>query len=333
MINKTALCVVIGLLSLNAISQQDSLLPGNIPPKLKISEIGADYKAFRLKGPGDSGGMFGGVGGLAMMGMMGGGMGNPKDNPFSLFSLLDVNWTKEEIVKIGNSDFIVTYKPELGFPKGTGTPTAPTIAMRLVLIRTDTITSIEPLTDITTSDLEAALSSFGIKENGETVTLNPGSDATAAAMMVPVAAQAHVAAQATANLSNVKQLSLGMLLYQSDWDDKFPYVQDTESLRPILDPYLKNNNLWQVIGNPGSRFLFNMSLSGSTVTELEEPANTPMFYESQPDSSGKRAVGFADGHAKRVEETEWQGMQRYLHLNLKKFGKPLPVKHESGSGT
>jgi prepilin-type N-terminal cleavage/methylation domain-containing protein len=43
-----------------------------------------------------------------------------------------------------------------------------------------------------------------------------------AAILFPVFAQAKVAAKATANLSNLKQLSLGVLQYANDYDDAFP---------------------------------------------------------------------------------------------------------------
>lgn len=83
-----------------------------------------------------------------------------------------------------------------------------------------------------------------------------------AAILFPVFSQAKSAAKQTACLSNVKQLSLGVTLYQNDNDDDFPMggwqypnYPDTAvvSSRWYLDvsPYIKNV---QIRNCPGSSF-------------------------------------------------------------------------------
>jgi len=57
-----------------------------------------------------------------------------------------------------------------------------------------------------------------------------------AAILVPVFAQAKAAAKKTGSLSNVKQLTLGVILYSGDADDVFPYAN------PIRDD---NTNIWE----------------------------------------------------------------------------------------
>lgn len=47
-----------------------------------------------------------------------------------------------------------------------------------------------------------------------------------AAILFPVFAQAKASAKATASLSNIKQLSLGQLMYATDYDDTFSISQD-----------------------------------------------------------------------------------------------------------
>jgi prepilin-type N-terminal cleavage/methylation domain-containing protein len=66
-----------------------------------------------------------------------------------------------------------------------------------------------------------------------------------AAILFPVFAQAKQAAKRTSELSNVKQLTLGTLIYNNDYDDTFPgtgiYDFDSEvSWAVRLGPYLKN---------------------------------------------------------------------------------------------
>jgi hypothetical protein len=70
-------------------------------------------------------------------------------------------------------------------------------------------------------------------------------------------------------------------------------------------------------------FRFNMSLAGVSATNIEHPAETPMFYESLAWPDGKRGVVYTDSHAKFVTADEWQAMQPLLNLNLKHHGKPL----------
>jgi prepilin-type N-terminal cleavage/methylation domain-containing protein len=45
-----------------------------------------------------------------------------------------------------------------------------------------------------------------------------------AAILFPVFAQAKMAAKKTNDLSNIKQLSLGIVMYENDYDDRFPMV-------------------------------------------------------------------------------------------------------------
>jgi len=85
-----------------------------------------------------------------------------------------------------------------------------------------------------------------------------------AAILFPVFAQAKDAAKKSVGLSNVKQLSLGYLLYLNDNNDTFPFSvterysptynvtgQDTAanaalySARELLSPYIKSDGLWK----------------------------------------------------------------------------------------
>jgi prepilin-type N-terminal cleavage/methylation domain-containing protein/prepilin-type processing-associated H-X9-DG protein len=68
-----------------------------------------------------------------------------------------------------------------------------------------------------------------------------------AAILFPVFAQAKAAAKNTADLSNIKQLSLGVIMYQSDYDDMFPQGADGNWVAwPIkVYPYVKNIQLFK----------------------------------------------------------------------------------------
>lgn len=76
-----------------------------------------------------------------------------------------------------------------------------------------------------------------------------------AAILFPVFAQAKMAAKHTSNLSNVKNLGLGILIYTSDNDDYFPLAQRYEpanaaffGLEPwsvSVQPYIKSWGIYQ----------------------------------------------------------------------------------------
>src|SRR4051812_1386593 len=68
-----------------------------------------------------------------------------------------------------------------------------------------------------------------------------------AAILFPVFAQAKAAAKKTASLSNVKQVSLGVLMYSGDSDDVFPIGSGTNWFYPNdggwawdTQPYMKS---------------------------------------------------------------------------------------------
>ncbi len=88
-----------------------------------------------------------------------------------------------------------------------------------------------------------------------------------AAILFPVFARAREKARQTSCLSNVKQMSLGMLMYVQDYDEKFPYyAQGSYTVDPWvfwphqLQPYIKN---WQVYRCPSSPYGAEMTYHGT----------------------------------------------------------------------
>jgi prepilin-type N-terminal cleavage/methylation domain-containing protein/prepilin-type processing-associated H-X9-DG protein len=96
-----------------------------------------------------------------------------------------------------------------------------------------------------------------------------------AAILFPVFARAREKARAASCLSNIKQLSLGMLMYVQDYDEQFPWccqyrngrttdpnnnihknwrpasnTTTSERYEGLIDPYIKNRQLWNC---PSSR--------------------------------------------------------------------------------
>jgi prepilin-type N-terminal cleavage/methylation domain-containing protein/prepilin-type processing-associated H-X9-DG protein len=74
-----------------------------------------------------------------------------------------------------------------------------------------------------------------------------------AAILFPVFAQAKLAAKATADLSNMKELDLGLIMYSGDYDDVYPDANSTDAnsgnfSRTWVEkttPYIKNLPIFQ----------------------------------------------------------------------------------------
>ncbi|RYG26666.1 prepilin-type N-terminal cleavage/methylation domain-containing protein [bacterium] len=70
-----------------------------------------------------------------------------------------------------------------------------------------------------------------------------------AAILFPVFAQAKLAAKKTSDLSNVKQLMLGVAMYGNDADDTYPFAWGWNSewlpWHQQVNPYVKNIQIWK----------------------------------------------------------------------------------------
>lgn len=88
-----------------------------------------------------------------------------------------------------------------------------------------------------------------------------------AAILFPVFAQAKVAAKKTADLSNVKQLVLGILIYNGDSDDMFPMQAGRDDSTGIwgynYNKYFPWN--WPVTGIPAARVPYSQSFFMNSV--------------------------------------------------------------------
>jgi len=148
--------------------------------------------------------------------------------------------------------------------------------------------------------------------------------------VAPIFASGHPAPYRTAALSSVKQSSLGVIIYSSDYDDLFPYVTTPPQMVDLTFPYTKNRDVWNTSneGKPGI-FVYNPSLPGANLVKVTSPELVPMLL----DNYGRKGrdqqdywffiTSFVDGHAKAVRESNWSPCREMLSLKLKRYGKPL----------
>ncbi len=127
-----------------------------------------------------------------------------------------------------------------------------------------------------------------------------------AAILFPVFGRAKEKAQATACLSQVKQLGLALMMYAADHEETLP---EADSWEDAIAEYAGDNEALFTCPTTGQRYIFNEALSGVDLKDLDNPQETPMLWEPALDAEGlvgphggQFNVGYADGHAKMVDK-------------------------------
>lgn len=267
------------------------------PETMDARTLPEDFRAVTLKVSGGTGGMGGWFDVFGPALMFSGG--NGPDGPMAqMVDLASVVWTNGQVVRASTGTFLVAYAwaADAGSLSGKkpGDP-----KLRLQLIREDSIIQITPRPDFTREKLAAI---FSEKAHAQQTTNQAK----------------------TVSLSNVKQLALGMIMYASDYDDVFPYAQDTKSAFAVIFPYVKNAGIFKSLNPNGGRFLANMAVMGVNGTDILQPAETVLLYDPTPWPDGEVLVAYCDGHAKFVTPETWSQVSKTLRLKLEHQGKPLP---------
>ncbi len=320
MVSSRSFLKLIGLLAVCAsaiagaqVMPQWDFAKANLPKaKIALADLPDDYKAFSLNTGGG-----GGIGDMLtnpmmMLMMMMPGSSSANKQGMGILTVADVSFTRGETTVLNGVTFLITYKLSFDLANIQAAPTK--AEFELTLVRLDSIKSIVPKPDVTKATVDAAFKSVGSTDgtpviDGPTPVPTPRGD---------------IGAAKTATLSNFKQASLAMIMYMGDCDDEMPYVQDTKSALAVTLPYTKNLQIFRSLNPNPSEYRLNMAVSGVNASEVQAPADTPLYYESASWPDGTRCVSFMDGHAKFVDLNEWQRLQPALHLQMKRKGKPLP---------
>jgi hypothetical protein len=115
-------------------------------------------------------------------------------------------------------------------------------------------------------------------------------------------------------LSNTKQITLAILMYTDDNDERLPLAN---SWVDATTSYTKNGRIYQCpadFSEARSSYAFNANLSGKKLGDIKDPDKVVLIFETDnpgPNPSGGKAdfpaqgrhpysvpVGFVDGHAK-----------------------------------
>ena len=114
-----------------------------------------------------------------------------------------------------------------------------------------------------------------------------------AAMLLPALSKARDKAREIACVSNLKQITLAIVMYENDNNGRLPSI---EAL-PILKEYVGDDKTMQCPS--GGEYIF--FVNGAKDDLIQRPSRTVLAICPNHHPSG-RAVGFADGHVETVSE-------------------------------
>ncbi len=127
---------------------------------------------------------------------------------------------------------------------------------------------------------------------------------------MPVFNRARMSASRTSCLSNLKQLSLGVMMYMQDYDQHMP---PATKWTDGLQPYIKNNNVFVCPEATSLTCGYSLyeALDGVSLKKIAKPSDTPMLFDSNGGwnsalpidkvvfrHNGGYNCGFVDGHVK-----------------------------------
>lgn len=287
---------------------------GRYAAQLKLADLPDDYSAVAITTSQSSPDTMSSI--YSLLGMARAGSGTQASLQYRLSQCV---WSNGDTVMSMHREFLVTYKVDVdpvqlamrsgatGVAGANTTDLFPEPQLRINLIALDSVKSVSPSPELTKRDL---LIAFGRSAPG-----------------APVEGSADFHAAQASTLSNVKQIGLGMIMYCNDYDDIFPYVEDTATAKVVVAPYIRNEKIWVTHNPKGGRILFNMGIAGLSSSSIQLPAETILLFESEAWEDGRRAVCFCDGHGKLVTDLEWKLLSHTLKpAGAKPQGKPIRLK-------
>lgn len=139
------------------------------------------------------------------------------------------------------------------------------------------------------------------------------------AVMFPAFMKARLAAQATTCMSNVKQISMGVMMYSNEHNDTLP---DAAKWVESISLYLPDKKLFHCpsVESDWICYAMNNNLDKVSIGKINNPPDTVMIFESirevdNPNGGigllplpgrhdGTNNIGFADGHVMSVRDED-----------------------------
>ena len=140
------------------VSIVDILKGGSIAGTIKAADLPTDFLAGKIAAEGGGGSAMGGMMDMIMspimmmMGAFGGGQTDKDSAMGEVLAMMDITWTKGDVVSVLGQHYLVTYKMAFEMADMMAMDKKETFAdsvLRLTLVRTDTIKTITPRPDVT----------------------------------------------------------------------------------------------------------------------------------------------------------------------------------------
>jgi hypothetical protein len=262
----------------------DLLAGRDVPLTLKLKDLDRTWRKVLIGPPSD----------LPALSALLGAAGAPMAN-------VGTYYTRGRTVRAGSETYLVAYSVE-------APPDAP---------MGDDAEAPEPRL---TADTELVLSLLNLRTAGHIRSIRPFN----LEQELAATAEAAVADARKESLNRLKQVSIALMMYLQDYDERFPPMKEAITGKKVLLPYIKNEIPF-IQPETGEPYGVNHTLSYHTLAEIEDPANLVTFFETGPDMDGMRAVAFLDGHVKRHTEAQWPELIKVSTLPIKTPPKPKPA--------
>lgn len=99
-------------------------------------------------------------------------------------------------------------------------------------------------------------------------------------------------------LSNLKQVSTGLLMYCQDYDERLPLMQSMAAAQKRLVPYTRSQTLFTCPATT-KPYKTNPALSGKPLAVIAEPPRAVSFFDAVPHADTQYSVAYVDGHVRR----------------------------------
>lgn len=132
----------------------------------------------------------------------------------------------------------------------------------------------------------------------------------------------------TQTMINSREITLGMLMYVSDYDDVFPYPQDSKTAMVVTWPYVKSPSYFKTLNPAGGEFVFNLKIGGVDLNTISNPSKTPVYTESKAWPDGSKVVSYADAKVRSEAAVNWPVVAKALAQSFKRAAKkPFPANY------
>jgi hypothetical protein len=87
------------------------------------------------------------------------------------------------------------------------------------------------------------------------------------AILFPFFARPSIYYHRTTSISKLKQLGTGHLIYAADYDERLPHSTSQTTIISQLNPYVKDDSLWDSVKDVSLPAKFNFNIAGALTTD------------------------------------------------------------------